>query len=621
VEPKDKLLNIRQLPGAGRALGVIISFCLVCLLSGGAAEAAPPESSPWRIGKVSIEGADNLDSASILEVMENKPAAFFSLAQAPEFSYAALERDRNSIIDLYKIHGYFQARVRLRPSYDQEKRLVDIAVRVRENHRFQIKEVELVLEGPEAEIWRRLLLEEMSLKPDQPMSMEDYLSSKEAVIEYLGNHAHPLARVESQVLAYSDTQEAVPRFLVDPGSEIEFGEFIIVGEPGVKDFFIQERLLFTPGQAFSHEALRLSQELLTRSRIFSSVLLTPLFERLEGNRVPIAVEARPARPHTLALGLGYGTEENFRMQISQVNRNLLGLGDVLVVSGKYSSLYLGFNGDLSLPLYSRHLFLETKGGIEESDNESFNQRSLYISPALTLSPDEHTHYSLGIKSWLAQTRDIEVEVPDLSYELESHLINSVFFSFVHDARDSALAPSRGWMAQLEGEAASLALLSDVSFIKARAAFSQIIPLGWDKWALAWDIKYAIIMPLENTGRIPLAARFFPGGSQSVRGYRYQSLGPLDGSGKPLGGEAMLELSLELRFPLWGDLGGVLFMDAGNAYEHYDDYSQGLRFTAGAGLRYNTPLGPVRLDFGYLLNRPDNYGYADYQFYLSVGQAF
>jgi outer membrane translocation and assembly module TamA len=156
---------------------------------------------------------------------------------------------------------------------------------------------------------------------------------------------------------------------------------------------------------------------------------------------------------------------------------------------------------------------------------------------------------------------------------------------------------------------------------ATASISQIIPLSAKHWAFAWRVKAGAIIPTENTDTIPLYLRFFPGGSQSIRGYRYQNLGPLDEHSRPLGGEALLESSAELRFPLTGDLGGAIFVDAGNSFTNYYDYSDGLRFSCGMGVFYNTPLGPVRLDFGYILNPDDRYDYSNYQIYLTVGQAF
>ncbi|MDR1396464.1 MAG: BamA/TamA family outer membrane protein [Desulfarculales bacterium] len=603
-------------------LGVIF-LLLACLLPGkpGWAGAEDEQERPWRVGKVIIEGAENINTASIIEVMENKPSSAFTFLPAPEFSYLAMERDRESISNLYKMNGYFNVRVRVSPGYRHETRLVDVTVTVRENDLFHIRQAELILPKPEDEVWRGVLWEMIGQEPGQPMLMEAYSASKDAILTYMTNHAHPLMRMESQVLIYRDTHEAVPRFLIDPGPEIKFGQAQIINHSTVKDNFILERLTFIRGEAFSSERLKDSQQVLSNSGVFSSVTLTPVYDQKEGDEVPIAVEVYEAAPHSLALGLGYGTEENFRVQVSQVNRNMLGLGDIITVSGKYSSLYLGLSGNLGIPLYSRHALFDLYGGARETDNESYSERSFFISPSIVLTPDDNWKFILGLKTLLTAVTDLEVKVPDPDYELSQHIINSFVLSAAYDTRDSALAPGRGWLAQLELEASSQALASNVAFIKAAASFSHIIPLIRDRWSLAWRAEYGIIMPMENTSRIPLVSRFFPGGSQSVRGYRYQNLGPLDGSGKPLGGESMVEASLELRFPLWGDLGGVLFVDAGNAYENYTDYSDGLRFTAGAGLRYNTPLGPIRVDLGYILNRPDYYSYEDYQFYLSVGQAF
>jgi outer membrane protein assembly complex protein YaeT len=602
--------------------GALFLLLLYLLLGGPDSGRAEEErEQPWRVGKVIIEGAEKINDASIIEVMENKPPPAFSLLSIPEFSYLALERDRESISNLYKINGYFNVRVRVRPEYHHETRLADIRVTVRENDLFHIKQVELILPRPEDEAWRGVLREMIDHEPGQPMLMEAYSASKEAVLAYMANHAHPLMRLESQILVYSDTHEAVPRFLIDLGPELKFGPAQIINHSTVQDNFILERLTFIRGEAFSNEELKDSQQILSNSGVFSSVTLTPVYEQKEGSEVPIAVEVYEAAPRSLALGLGYGTEENFRMQISQVNRNILGIGDIVTISGKYSSLYLGLSGDLSIPLYSRHALFDLYGGARETNNESYKERSFFLSPSIIITPDDNWKFVLGVKTLLAAVTEMEVKVPHPDYELSRHMINSFILSAAYDNRDSALAPSRGWLAQLELEASSQVLVSNVAFLKAAVSFSHIIPLPRDKWSLAWKASYGVIMPMENTSRIPLVSRFFPGGSQSVRGYRYQNLGPLDHSGKPLGGESVVEASLELRFPLWGELGGVLFADAGNAYENYTDYSDGLRFTAGAGLRYNTPLGPIRVDIGYILNRPDYYSYDDYQIYLSVGQAF
>jgi outer membrane translocation and assembly module TamA len=120
--------------------------------------------------------------------------------------------------------------------------------------------------------------------------------------------------------------------------------------------------------------------------------------------------------------------------------------------------------------------------------------------------------------------------------------------------------------------------------------------------------------------VPSNVRFFAGGPGSIRGYAPNRVGPLDSQGRPIGGDSLLVGSVELRFPISGDLGGVVFVDAGNVYSGSPAYDLGdLRVGVGPGIRYNTPIGPFRLDFGVAVNprSGDSFGRLDF----SIGQAF
>ena len=577
--------------------------------------------NPWRLGRVILEGVDNLSHGSVLELMENRPSTIIFLAPKPLFSYAAMARDQERVLNLYKANGFFNAKVKVSPTYIHKDRLVDVTVHVDEGDRFHVKQIELILSNPDDEVWRNRLLGVVTLKTGQPLMIEEYANSKEAIGIFLANHGHPLFRLQGQLAVFTDTHEAVARFLVDAGPQLMFGAPILHGQGKVGDDFVMTRLNFLSGQPFSSDVLKMTQQELLNTGLFSSVVVTPLFDEVKDNQVPISIEWQEATPHTLALGLGWGTEDMFRVQISQVNRNMLGLNETLTFEGKYSDIYMGLIGNLGIPVYRKNVFFNLMGGVRQTDNEAYNDRSFFINPMLTYIYDDHWRAGLGFKGTLVKVLDVKTLVDDPEYEEDNHLINSIHFSISYDTRDSMLDATHGLLAQLDVEWASQALGGNVSYFKTIANVTNVIPMSWEKWALAWRIKYGIIAPLESTDHIPLVCRFFPGGSQSIRGYRYQNLGPLDRNSRPLGGEAVLEGSLELRFPLVGELGGVLFVDAGNAYENYYDYSQTLRFTSGAGLRYETPLGPIRLDFGYILNPPAEYEYSNYQVYLSVGQAF
>ncbi len=138
--------------------------------------------------------------------------------------------------------------------------------------------------------------------------------------------------------------------------------------------------------------------------------------------------------------------------------------------------------------------------------------------------------------------------------------------------------------------------------------------------LATRLKVGDIEPYGASTEVPFNVRFFAGGAGSVRGFELNRLGPLNTDGDPIGGMSLMEGSAELRFPLFGDLGAVLFLDFGNVFHSSFTYRLGdLRYAVGPGLRYNTPVGPLRLDVGVIVDRRPGEGFGRIEF--SIGQAF
>ena len=211
-------------------------------------------------------------------------------------------------------------------------------------------------------------------------------------------------------------------------------------------------------------------------------------------------------------------------------------------------------------------------------------------------------------------------------ELDSQQEADYFLSYfqtglTRDTTNSPLNPSTGYVSSLFVEPSIEAIGSEVSYVKGIVEHKQFaqMPAGI---ILAGRVLIGTIHPfgLKQKG-VPVFKRFFSGGTYSVRGYSYQKLGPKDQLGKPIGGNSLFEGNTELRFPLIGQLWGVLFIDFGNVFLESWQYNLNtLRYSTGTGIRYNTIVGPLRLDFGYLLN-PDKATTQKYRFHLSIGQAF
>ena len=187
--------------------------------------------------------------------------------------------------------------------------------------------------------------------------------------------------------------------------------------------------------------------------------------------------------------------------------------------------------------------------------------------------------------------------------------------------NSVLNPTRGMVLRGRIEHSSTALVSDVSFVKLVLEERNYFPL-WKPVILATRLKVGGIQPYGATTEVPFNVRFFAGGAGSVRGFQLNRLGPLNRDGDPIGGMSLIEGSVELRFPLpiLEGLGAVVFVDVGNVFRSPFTYRlDELRYAVGPGLRYNTPVGPFRLDVGFIVDRRSDEDFGRVEF--SIGQAF
>jgi outer membrane protein assembly complex protein YaeT len=504
---------------------------------------------------------------------------------------------------------------------------VDVTLHIQEGPWIKVARVDVEISGhPDLSG----LKGKLPLKPGDRFNEPDYTALKSRYLNYLGDHGYPRVEVLGKVLISEKNNTAGISVKVDPGTLSYFGPAHIKDAEKLETppAAIMEKLTFKPGQIFDRSALLASQRQLYAMNLFRSVLLTPEEGPPQQPAVPIRIELAEKKKHVMKFGLGFGDEDKVRTRLGFQWRNLGGGGRVLDLSARYSLLGYRFDETFTNPaIFGSKFDFVQQSGVQRRDLPGFTDQAYYTQARFerALTPDLQFTFGQGLEfdrpfSIPEQTLVLlEGTEPEKLYRA-SFLLTGLRLN----TTDSELNPKKGELVSLAGECAPTFLGSGLQFSQAILDARKYQALGNTGLVLAARVKSGVIEPMQGTSQIPIYRRFFSGGANSVRGYSLDTLGPRNSAGDPIGGEAVLEGSLELRCPLpiYENLGGVVFMDAGNVFFKIHDMDLGqLKYSPGFGVRYLSPIGPVGVDIAFPTNRIDPHRDSPYQIHFTVGYAF
>ncbi len=538
---------------------------------------------------------------------------------------AVLRNDLERIETFYKSQGFYEARVLSHRLIQLGGREVILEITLDEGLPVMVDRVELTVDGDPTGPWHDDLLAAIPLKPGRRFTTPDFEETEKTVRHFLSLWGYPRADVRTGGTIDKEAKKAHIQVEVTLGPLCTFGPVRVEGNRRVETSLILRELTFRPGDRYRAKALADSQKRLMDLKLFTFVDIQPMLEESSGTEVPVSVVVKEAKSQTVRLGAGYGTEDQVRGRINYEYRNIFGEGRNLALDAKASSLVRFFEGRFTQPHFLVDPFrLTVSGGASREMQESYENEQFFLRPQVTWQFADHWLFNAGPNVEANRLVDVGLSpraIRPSDQKGEEYFISSLVFGATYQRVDNLLDPRKGVQLLQRFEWGGTPVGSEVAFVKLGLegrSYVPVDPLG----VLAFRAKWGSIAALENTTRIPIFKRYFSGGSTSIRGYPYQKLGPLDDEGNPLGGLTLLELSSEWRFPLKSSWEGVLFFDTGNVFEtRYELLWDQLRSTVGAGLRYKTLVGPLRLDVGYQLNPPDQDFFNRYQIHLSIGQAF
>lgn len=645
-----------------------------------------------RLEEIRITGNHYFKAEDLREHMRIAPVGFGS--SYGRFSSKLLTQDLTAIRALYEKNGFSEVEVTSKLAVaEASERYFTVSIEIREGPQTRIGKFSIAgnRSFPQARLQSAI-----NGGSGQPFSRSMIASDRDNLLTLYFDQGFPHAKFRWNESPSSDKQQTDLQYVLDEGPREDVGQIYVNGLVHTRRGIVNRELQIREGAPLSQSGLLETQRHLYDLGVFNRVevaVQNPEGQEYDRN---VLVYLEEAHRYTMKLGLGaevgrFGgsstdvtnvqgkTEFSPDISFELTRLNMGGRPHTASVSGRFSTLQKRGGLTYTAPRFLNHQGLEASARAfldETRDVRTFTARR--VEGALQFEEKKSKistflyRYSFRRVTVDTNTLNPKITGAELPILTRPVLVGMLSQVIVRDTRDNPAESHHGMFTSADLGVAASQLGSQISFARLLLQNSSYHGLG-KKLVFARSTQFGVqssfgngraveLQPAQNgqpaqeviTTEIPIAEHFFSGGGNSHRGFAVNQAGPRDPvTGFPLGGNALLLNSVELRFPIWRDsIGGVVFHDAGNVFtdashislrEHQKsltDFNY-ISHAAGFGLRYRTPVGPIRLDLGYNLNRPnyhiiptvtttktgqtiigpDVQGAGRWQFLFSIGQTF
>jgi len=586
------------------------------------------------VRKVEFQGNNQFSAGTLRKAIASQPRPFFPPWKRGEtYNRPTLEEDLKRLQKYYFDRGFLNTQATIAQiKEDEEKNTVEITIAIEEGPPTRVKTVRIVGHVPPELSPEDRLMTDLALRAGDHITKANFDLSQAKLTVLMQDAGYARARVVPRTEVDFDTHEAVVTFALYPGDLTVFGDIDITGEEGVWESAIRRQLHIKPGAIYSAEKLDKTEEAIFGMGMFRSV--TPRGSNFEAEDEPLGIniKVQEREPRTIEALTGFSTVEGPRFRLAWTHWNLFHGSEQLTLEGKGSFISQEAKATLHFPYFlaqqtrftqtlsarNDQLLSDTLGVIDPQPD--FDLFSITAISRIDRELGDYWTTSVGLDLSYNDFYGVNADA-DTDESTKDNLLFIQFAELTYNTRDDFLNPTRGFLLRGRLDHSTTGLLSDVSFAKVELEGRHYLPIWW-RMIFATRLLLGSIQPYgaTETAAIPRNVRFFSGGPGSVRGFRLNRLGPLDSDGDPVGGNSLIEGSVELRFPIAGQLWGALFVDFGNVFSEPLTYRlNDLRYAAGPGIRYMTPIGPIRLDIGFVIDPRSNEDFSRLEF--SIGQAF
>jgi outer membrane protein assembly complex protein YaeT len=611
--------------------------------------AACDEEGSIKVKSIDFEGTKGIETGQLKGALATKESSWLPWGAKKYFDRSRFDADLKRIQAFYADHGFPDARVQsVDVQMNDEKNAVSITVHVFEGEPVIVDEVRF--EGLDVlpEWLVRRLRRNAPLQAGAPLDRQAFAATREAVVGAFRDRGYPYATVAAEEQRPSPgAKRLVAVYRATPGAPATFGSVEIAGNASVEPEVIQRQLAFKPGDPYRISRLQESQRRLYNLELFEFANVETLRGDEQPAQVPTRVTVAEGKHRRFNFGVGYGSEEKARVDARWRHANFFGGARTAGIGGRWSSLDRGVKGDITEPYFLKpHLSLGFSGQAWKTREVLYSADTVGGRVTLRHQADARARNTWSVtfvdeyqKSTASEEALANPEFRDDLIALgldpvdgqQAGTLIGFEFDLTRNTTRNLLDARQGYYAALHLEQAGGWLPGSYDFYLISIDLRQYTSFG-RRLVLANRLQAGGIDGIGrgltvDPSRLPFSRRYFLGGSTSLRGWGRLEVSPLSG-GLPIGGLSMLEMNSELRLAASRNFSVVAFIDAGNAWEDPWQYELGdLRAAVGPGLRYRTPIGPVRADLGYQLTpiegllvdgEPEK---RRWRVHFSIGQAF
>lgn len=579
------------------------------------------EGEKIKVRHIVFEGNDQYDDDDLKDLMETTEKGFFSfLTSSGELKREELEQDVAKIAAFYQNNGYIRVRVS-DPQVDYQPEGIDITIKVDEGPRFKVGRVSV--EG-DLVMDRDQLMEKLKITKETYYSREKVRGDVLLLTDVYADEGYAYADVSPRIDQKPESLEVDIAYTIHKGKQVYFEKIIISGNTKTRDKVIRRELKVYEEELYSGKDLKKGVRNLYRLDFFEDVKVDTVPGSADDKMLlKVGVTEKPTGAFTF--GGGYSTVENAFVAASVSQRNLFGRGQVLQLRAQLGGSSTQYTLSFTEPwLFDIPLSATVSLYNWEVDYDTYDKESLGGGLVFGYPVAEYTRIYLGYAYDHADINEVTADAADSVKDLEGeNITSSVTSTLKYDSRDRIFNPTEGSEHSLSVEYAGLG--GNIGFTKSIVETGWYFPLFWETVGFVHGRGGWVT---ENSGKkLPDYEKFYLGGINSLRGFEWEDLAPLeknaDGSYSEVGGEKFVQFNLEYLLPISTEAGvmGVLFFDTGDVYSDSEDIDLGnLRESAGFGIRWYSPMGPIRIEYGYVLDPEpgqDNAG----KWEFTMGNAF